>query len=363
MNERKNYPALQNYTYLNTASCGLFSEKSLKTVQQTIQQYTEKGSVVRDSWYDELSGIRNNAARLVGASASEIALITNFTSGIYQAAHLLKEHSRVLVVEDDYPTLLLPWQLLGYQVHSIAAEQNGSIRLDKIESSIREHQIQIMAITHVQYSSGFRISLEELGQLCRQYNVLLVVDATQSLGMAPIDLKKTPVDILIGSGYKWLTAGLGNGIMYVNEKLHKVFHPQLLGIGTVGNHFSLEEISGIPFTPQTLEAGHYNYFSLLALGQALEAMLERGVDNVFNHNMELRKQFINKLPSHVTLVSDYKDENASSIVVVQAPDTAEELLKKKNIITSTRPRGLRISPHFYNNAEDIQQLCQALTEL
>ncbi|MEO0333163.1 MAG: aminotransferase class V-fold PLP-dependent enzyme, partial [Bacteroidota bacterium] len=334
-----------------------------QVIQQATQQYAQQGSVARDIWYGELATIRQASAEFIGANSSEVALINNFTSGIYQVAQLLQSHQRVLVLADDYPSLLLPWHLLGFEVFTITALPDGSIPLEAIEQSIREYNIEILAVSHVQYSSGFRLPLDMLSQIRQEQGVKLVVDATQSLGVVPINLQETPVDVLIGSGYKWLTAGLGSGILYIRQDLHSELKPKLLGFGTVGSSFSLQAIDSIPFTPETLEAGHYNFSSLLALKQAINELQEVGISSIFKKVMQLRSQLVELLPTNIKLVSDYEVEHVSSIVVISAPKDAEAQLKAQHIITSTRPKGLRISFHFYNNVQDIEKLCVALTSM
>lgn len=355
---------MQQYTYLNTAGCGLLSQSSQQVLQEGIQQYANHGSLAREVWFEELSFLRQRAAELIGASETEVALITNFTNGVYQVAHLLREHAeKVLLIDDDYPSLTLPWHLLGYEVHSTPVHSNGSISPETIEDSIRQHQIKILAVSHVQYSSGFQLSLAELGEICRRNDTLLVVDATQSLGMIPISLRDTPVDVLIASGYKWLNSGLGNGLLYLREDLYAQLRPNLLGFGAVGSNYTPESLQELPFTPQTLEAGHYNFFSLLVLRQAIEDSLQIGIANINHRVMQLRQQLTEGLPGNISLVSDYPSTQASGIVVVKAPADAEQQLRAQNIITATRPKGLRISPHFFNDEGDIQQVCQALGEL
>ena len=363
MNYQEKYSALQNYTYLNTAACGLLSTETQDVIQRSTQQYAQQGSVGRDAWFNEMDSIRSRAAEFLGSTAVEVALISNFTDGIYQVAQLLQNYRRVLVVADDYPSLLLPWHLLGFEVFTVAALPDGRIPLEAIEDNIQKYDIELLAVSRVQYSSGFRLPLTALSHIRQEHNIKLVVDATQSLGVIPINLRKTPVDILIGSGYKWLTAGLGNGLLYIRQDLYAELSPKVLGFGTVGSSFSIQEIDSIPFTPATLEAGHYNFFSLFALKQALEEIREIGVSTIFDKVVQLRQQLEASLPEKVKLVSNYEDDSSSSIVVVDAPAEAESQLKARNIVTSTRPRGLRISPHFYNSDQDIQKLCSALADL
>jgi len=363
MNYPEKYPALQNYTYLNTAACGLLSTKTQSVIQQATLQYAQQGSVGRNHWFGEVESIRQISAELVGAKATEVALITNFTNSIYQVAQLLQNYQRVLVVADDYPSLLLPWHLLGFNVFTVEVLPDGSIPLEAIENSIREQNIEVLAVSHVQYSSGFRLSLAELSSLCQNNEVKLVVDATQSLGVIPINLAETRVDVLIGSGYKWLAAGLGNGLLYIRQELHAELPLKLLGFGTVGSNFSPHDLPRISFTPATLEAGHYNFFSLLALKQALLELQEIGSTRIFEKVMQLRLQLVESLPNNVQMVSNNEPDYASSIVVVRAPEGADAQLLARKIVTSTRSKGLRISPHFYNSQADIQKLCSALSTI
>lgn len=253
---REHYPALSQQTYLNTASCGLISQATAAAAQQFYQQHLRHGGTPRAQWYEQLAATRQLAADWLGAQVNELAFVSNFTSGMNVVVPMLRSFGKVLLLEGDYPSLTLPWQLHGHRVVTCPTEANGSFALEQVERYIRQHQIRIMAVSHVQYTTGFCVDLVALSELCQAYEVLLVVDATQSMGVVPIDVKKTPVDVLVASGYKWMTAGFGNGLLYMRQELQAHLRPVVMGSN------SFEDIipgGEIPFSTRTLEAGHYNY--------------------------------------------------------------------------------------------------------
>ena len=356
---RENYPALKQYTYLNTASCGLISEATAEAAWQFYQQHLQQGGVLRAQWYEQIAATRQLAAEWLNAQTSEVALVSNFTSGMNFVVPMLQSFDKVLLMEGDYPSLTLPWQLHGHQVVTCSTEVNGSFVLERIAQYIEQHQIKVLAISHVQYTTGFCVDLIALGNLCRAHEVLLVVDATQSMGMIPMDVQQTPVDILIASGYKWITAGFGNGLLYIRQELQERLLPVVMG----SNSFE-DAIPGgvIPFSVRTLEAGHYNYSGLFALQQALQELQAIGSSAVFERVKALTNHLYEQLPPGVSVVSNYAPEHRSGITVIKGNESLEKFLLEQNVVTSARAKGLRISLHFYNSKEDVNRLCESLID-
>ena len=354
---RQKYPALKQYTYLNTASCGLISKATASAAQQFYQQHVQQGGTRRAQWYEQIAATRQLAAEWLGTQVSEVALISNFTSGMNFVVPMLRSYEKVLLVEGDYPSLTLPWQLHGHQVVKCSTEANGSFTLEQVEQYIEQHHIKIMAISHVQYTNGFCVNLVALGTLCRTHGVLLVVDATQSVGVIPIDVQQMPVDILIASGYKWMTAGFGNGLLYIRQELQERLSPVVMGSN------SFEDVmpkGAVPFSARTLEAGHYNYSGLFALQQALQELQSIGDLVIFERVKTLTDYLYQRLPTSVTMISDYASEHRSGITVIAGDESLEKFLLEQNVVTSARARGLRISLHFYNSKKDVDRLCECL---
>ena len=114
-------------------------------------------------WYEQIAATRQLAAEWLGAQMNEIALVSNFTSGMNFVVPMLRSFEKVLLMEGDYPSLTLPWQLHDHQIVRCPTEANGSFTLERVEQYIERHQIKILAISHVQYTTGFCVDLVTLG--------------------------------------------------------------------------------------------------------------------------------------------------------------------------------------------------------
>ncbi len=356
---RNQYPALQSQIYLNTASCGVVSQATAQAAQQAYQALLSGGGRQRLSWYDQFEVVRRDVAEWLGAQASEVALLPNCSiASNYVAAALGSK--RVLLLESDYSSVTMPWLLHPHQVHYFAAEANGYFDPSHVQRAVEENSIEVLAISHVQYDTGFCADLDTLGQFCRDRGVILVVDATQSLGMIPIDLQLLPVDILMGSGYKWMSAGFGNALLYVREALHQQMNVVALGNNSLDGFPTLRSASQLNFLPRMLEVGHYDFSSFWALQQAVHELRKLTAGAIYKRVMQLTDYLYSQLPEEVKVISDYSVAHRSGITVIAGDIVLEQRLLEQQVVTSARGRGLRLSVHHYNSERDITQCCQAI---
>ncbi len=357
---RKNYPALAEQTYLNTASCGLVSSATAAAAQRFYQELLEQGGTPRNDWYAQIPLLRQEIGAWLGADAEEVALLPNFSVACNYVVRALVGRPRVLLLGSDYSSLTLPWLLPDYRVHYFSAAPNGAIDLNVLEDEVKKHNIEVLAISHVQYASGYCVDLEALGRCCRDWGVLLVVDATQSLGVTPIDLRTDLVDVLIGSGYKWMTAGYGNALLFVRGALHDRLAVPAVGNNSFNDSPTVRSSADLSFSPRRLEVGHYDFASLRALRQAVRELRALGQTVIHERVKALTTYLYKHLPASVEVVSDYAEARRSGITVLRGAAELERALLKQKIVTSARPQGLRISLHFYNNEADVDHLCQEL---
>lgn len=360
---RKRYPAVEKYTYFNTASFGLMSSLAADCNKTHQDLLTHEGSVYRDTLFEKMQAIKTSIAAFVRAKANNIAFIPNFSTGINAIVPMLRPLQSVLLIEQDYPSLTLPWQVHHFDVHWVSPDSQGVINLDQIEEALRKNEIKILAISWVQYYSGFKVEMEKLGKICQANDTLLVVDATQALGAVPIDLESTCIDILISSCYKWTTAGFGSGILYVRPSVLEQFAPPVIGKGSTSSYTSIYQPKEIDFQPRIFEIGHHNYPALLTLSSVIDELTEIGIQPIYDRILALTQYFKRHLPAQYTLNSDYTLEQSTGIVSLKGKGEkwAKEL-SKENIIVSAR-NGLRVSMHFYNNYEEIDCLLQALKKI
>ncbi|MGH9792524.1 MAG: aminotransferase class V-fold PLP-dependent enzyme, partial [Candidatus Acidiferrales bacterium] len=221
-NVREQFPALRDKTFLDAACVSIAPQCAIDALREFLDlalHHPSRSATAQHICMDDArAAARPEVARLLNAGEDEIALVESTTHALNIAAQAvpLDPGDRVLVCDLEFMQVAIPWlQLPGVVVDS-APHRGGAIAIDDIAARITP-RTRVLAISSVQWSSGYRVDLAALGALCRERNVRLVVDAIQQLGAAPIDVRATPVDFLACGGHKWLNAPFGCGFLYINR--------------------------------------------------------------------------------------------------------------------------------------------------
>ena len=352
---RREFPALEHRAYLNTATFGQLPRRATEAVAKHWQHRDELACTDFLTWYDDADRLRASIAKLVGATANDIAFVGNAAAalGMVLAALELKPDDNIVTLEDEFPNYLympqmreVPWERF----------------YDSIDKNTR-----MVAISEVNYSTGFRPPLKEISKFTRERGIVLFVDGTQSLGALTVDLSKLDVDIYAAHAYKWLISPPGSAFMVVLEPLRSTLRSIMVGWRShktwrnVDNlHHGAPEFSS---SAEKYEGGGLPFALLYALQQSVELMLEIGPDLIEQRVMQLAgsaRDRLRKLGADIA-------ENGSQIVAARFPGRdpshlAREL-KKSNVNVAARHGFLRISPHFYNDNNDLEQLCEAIKPL
>jgi selenocysteine lyase/cysteine desulfurase len=227
--------------------------------------------------------------------------------------------------------------------------------------------VKILITSYVQYCTGFRQDLEELGNFCKENNLIFVVNATQALGIFPVDVKKWNIDFLVFTGLKWATAGYGIGGLYVNKKWLSADNFPFAGwrsVETPGkmNNLDLE----LKNEASVIESGCPHFPNIFALGGALNMFSKIGAENVMNRVLLLNHLIEEKLRLlGIDIIVQKEDKYRSGILIAKIPNpkfVVDELFKK-NIIVSARGAGLRVSASIFNNEEDVEIFVKELAML
>ncbi|WP_231891153.1 aminotransferase class V-fold PLP-dependent enzyme [Arachidicoccus ginsenosidimutans] len=350
-------------TYLNTAGFGLVSEAATNAGNELYKKFGTVGSAATEEWRDvEANVIKKKVADFIGANENNVAFVPNFSFAMNSIVQSLKGDEKILLYKNDYPSVNIPFIINGFDITWIDDEHNFSINLDKIELLIKEKQIDIVALSHVQWQSGYKLDLERLSAFCKEQDVWLIVDGTQSLGAIEINLSALPIDVFIASNYKWMNAGFGTGILFSNDEFLQTYPPKISGNNSktvrVENGKYLYEPSILNFEP-----GHLNQFGFTVLNKAIEEKNTIGIQNIEAHNKSLTQKLLNEiinLPVH--LIGDANEENRTSIVVIKEKNGLHDFLLKRNIITTARNGNIRISMHFHNTREDVDAIVDAMKD-
>ena len=211
---REQFPVTRRFAYLNSAAAGPVSIKSHAAATDYYQKMMSDGDVHWFRWLAEREAIRARIAKFINAEPDEIAFTTNTSSGMNVIVDALEERGEVISCELEFPVTTLPWMHRRIPVHLVRAT-NGEVRIDDIRAAMTQHT-GVIALSHVQFSNGFRIDLEELGRIKGDH--ALVINASQSAGVFEIDVKRMSIDALCATGHKWLLSGYGSGFVYLSRE-------------------------------------------------------------------------------------------------------------------------------------------------
>jgi len=367
---RSLFPSTKNHVYLNHAACSPLPIPTLQAAQTLLEEQHLYGCRYSEGWMPLLDKIRDTAARFIGASAEEVAMTRNTTHGMLLVANGLpwRGGDNMIVPGCEFTANVYPWLTLrpkGVEIR-FAPNCNNRILPEDIESQMDE-RTRLVAISAVQFGSGFRCDLPALSAICRKRGILLCVDGIQSLGQIPCDVNDPPLDFLTAGGPKWLMAPLGTGIFYCRkgliEQLALVFAGWRSTVDSE-NYYDYD----MPWHPaaRRFEEATVNIPGLLGLQASMNMLMDVGLGRIRAHLLRLTDALIDGLRERGYVVTTPVETEAerSGIVCFKHPArTAAELherLTAANVIVSLRGDVIRVSPHFYNTTDEIAALLSAL---
>ena len=370
---RREFPVTETYIYMNHAGVAPLSRRVRDAMVGFIDDATFHGAVHTDDWAETAETCRLAAARLINADATEIAFMKNTTQGILIAANGIdwRAGDNVVTTAVEFPANIYPWWSLKerYGVNTrMVPERDRRICVEDIASVIDE-RTRVLTISHVEFASGFRNDIATLGRLCRERDIWFVVDAIQGLGAVEVDVKSCNVDILAADGHKWLLAPEGAAIFYcADEKRDQLINTNI-GWASVVNprDFLNYDLTQKPDATR-FEEGSYNSVGLYGLKAAIDLLQDIGIPSIETRILELTAQLIAGLGAKgYRVITPKRDAERAGIVIFgserHTPTELYEMLDAENIITAERGSGLRVSPHFYNTASEIDRLLEVLPDL
>lgn len=346
-------------TYLNTAACGLLSPQSLASTYDFYTAMQSASSTRAEAWKTtEWQSVRETTARFVNAPVQNVVFVPNFSFGINSIVQSLRGDEKVLLYKNDYPSLLDPFRINKFDISWIDSTDGFTVSADELKSTLLSNKIDILAISHVQWLSGFKFDIEDLGAFCRQHGIMYMVDATQSLGALVTDVSKLNADVLIASNYKWMNGGFGTGIMYIADSFLQRYPPVISGFNS---YIIKDGVAAIESPIRCYEPGHLNIHGLLVLEAAMKEKLEQGVDKIEEHNRHLTQRLLNGIADlPVKLLGEAGTQTRSSIILIKDEGGLGAYIAEKDIIVSQRGGFLRVSMHFYNTEADVDHFTDIL---
>ena len=362
---REQFPVTKSLIYLNHAAVAPLPRCAAVAIETLTEDALQFGALHYDRWLDTYEALRVAAARLIGAHRGEIALVKNTSEGIATVAMGLDWHpgDRVVAFREEFPANFFPWKLLESQrcyVEWLSVHDP----LETIETACRGSRL--LAISFVQYLSGFRADLKAIGEICRRNHCFFFVDAIQGLGAFPLDVESAHIDALAADGHKWLLGPEGCGILYVRQDRQDSIFPREFGWTNVaGYHDYASRDMVLRPDAGRYECGTLNTVGCFGLRAALDLLLEVGVQRISRAVDALAARLAEGAQQKgYTLLGDRTPENGSGIVAVckSGVDSRKIVhdLRERGIIAAPRQGWVRMSPHFYVSPQEIEQVIEAL---
>jgi len=354
-NFKKEFPVLSQNTYLNTASSGLLYDSLLNYRQEHDLDFLIGGSIFRNHQEQFLNSVRTSIAEFFGSESENTVLTQNFSSGFNTLLNGLEKNKKVLLLDEDYPSINFSVTSKGFDTCYVKVDASLE---QHIEEAIAIHQPDIFAFSLIQYISGIAIDLNFLKQLkLKNPDLLLIADATQFCGTKVFDFRTSGIDILGCSGYKWLLGGYGNGFLLYKEGILDQLTPASYKKAALAANYH----SSYTNVKARYETGHLDTFNFGSLQHSLKFLSEIGMSTIQEH-LDTLSEYATAAFTNLQLLDNdvVSRKKHSTIFNIKGDQKLFDSLLEKNIITSLRGNGIRISLHFYNTIEDIQKLISYL---
>ena len=387
---REDFPFLfNNITYLDNGATTLKPISVVKKIEEYYTEYTSnahrgdyKTSLKVDTEY-ELA--RNKVQNFINAkSRKEIVFTSGATESLNYIAtgffsNLLEPGDEILITKSEHASNVLPWfrlaKELNLEVNYIPLDSNYYVTIENVLKSITP-KTKVIALAQVTNVIGDLRPIKEIAKLVHERGIFLVVDGAQSVPHMKIDVQDLDCDFLAFSAHK-LCGPTGVGVLYGKEELLEEMEPINLGGGMNESFDDVNDVY-LKSLPTRLEAGTPNIAGVIGLGAAIDYLNSIGMDNILEHERELRKYLINKLVDikHIDIINLESDTgivafNVDGIfsqdvavyldkynICVRAGNHCAKILKDAVGVKNT----CRVSLYFYNTKEEIDRLVELLSD-
>jgi selenocysteine lyase/cysteine desulfurase len=365
------FPWTTETIYLNNASIGPLPERTRLVLEAFNRKRAAPFQLPDREIFTMMAESRRLAAELLGAVPEEIALTINTGFGLSLAARALplRQGDIVLTSDREFPANVYPWMMLkdiGVTLELAPTTPEGWPDEDYLLERVRDPRVRVLAVSLVQFSNGYTVDLARLSAATRAAGTYLVVDAIQGVGQIPVDLRRTPVDILSCGAQKWLLSPWGSGFVYVRRELIQELRPAITGwMAFEGT----EDFTRLTQYNDTLR-GDARRFELITLpyqdfagmNASLGLLLALGIPRITKHLQTLHAPVLAWAARSGARVTSPPAERGSGILCVAPANVgaAFRALKAAHVVSSMREGAIRLSPHAYNTLEEMEQVVEAL---
>jgi selenocysteine lyase/cysteine desulfurase len=357
---RQKMPAVNKQTYLMAAAASPLHPDAYQRSCDFQKELFETGDIHWEDHLNEMESVRDLTAQMLKVESKEIAFVSSSSFAMNLFALTVKERCkkygkalpRVLTTEDEFPSSTIGWLKHGFEVDFVPSVE-GTYPKDHIEKFIKP-ETGVLVSSYVEYCTGFRQSINDLVNLKKKHNLILTLNATQALGVFPLDVSE--VDFVCGSVHKWLMSGIGLCVTKISKDYLEDL--PLAGWLSQNDFFSMRNnILDEIHEAKALELGCGPFLQIFSVGSTLSWISKNGGFEASTKRVLSLVDYAKKCfkEESIPLLFNFDEDHQSGILMIESKNAAEEELKliEKKVFVSARGKGLRVAIHFYNNEKDI----------
>jgi selenocysteine lyase/cysteine desulfurase len=366
---RHRFPIFERLVYINSCSQGALSDSVRKAYQAYLEDWDEKGAPW-EYWVERTETARVAFARLVGADPDEVAVTTSLSAGVSALASGLRyagKRSKIVLTDYEFPTVGQIWHAQasrGGRVVHVPAADDGTVPIERFDRAIDDETL-IVSITHVSYRSGSLLDAERIVRLAHDRGAMVLLDAYQSVGSLPVDVRALDVDFLAAGVLKYLLGSAGLGFLYCRRELVERFWPTATGWFADEDVFAMDHRDYSPArTAARFQSGTPPIPPIYAGIAGIELMEAIGIAETREHVNGLNSRLLEGLDElRARVVTPRRPKRRGALICVASLDAPALVaaLRREGIVTSSRNGNLRISAHCYNSVEDVDAVLASLT--
>jgi selenocysteine lyase/cysteine desulfurase len=362
--------------WLNAAHQGPLPRAAVEAGQRALADKAAPHRLIDDAFVEVPERLRALLARLVGGAPNDIVIGNSASYGLDVLARGLswRAGDEVLVPAGEFPASVFPWRVLeriGVRVRLMPVKTPGMIGPEQLAMQLTD-RTRVFCASWVNSFTGYAVDVDALGRLCRARGVWFVLNASQALGARVLDVSTTAVDAVTCCGYKWLLGPYATGFCWIApalretlEPAHAYWLPNVWGQPSGMRNYELRADLGTRAYDVFCPASFLNVAPWTA---ALECLLAAGPAAVEAYTQTLVERLVTSLdPARYTLVSPAAGRGRSTLVVIRPTGRADAhaihaALTKAGVDTALREKAIRLSPHLYNTADDVDRAAAALLQ-
>jgi selenocysteine lyase/cysteine desulfurase len=367
------FPVKEQYVFLTHCGIAPLYRNAMRAEQEVAEAQSRTGALVYSRYDAILAGLRAAAAHLLKTVPDNVAFVKNTSEGINLIAngYPFQRGDQIISYVHEYPANHYPWKLQERRGVELALLPDTGEAGRPVAWTMRDLEdrvtprTRIVALSHVQFASGYCADLKALTDFCKAHDIDLVLDAAQSLGSLPVYPEELGIAAVISSGWKWLMGPVGTGLMYTSQRFRKKLDLAMVGAESMEQGTDYLDHAWKPLA----SAKCFEYSTApISLAAALECCvrelpLRYGVEAIRDEVFRLQDVFLSALERNRARPVFEAERQRSSILSLIVPGDANALrraLLKENVICTERGGYVRIAPHFYNTEDEMQRVARLI---